>query len=113
MIETLLYSVLLFGAAGTNNLAQVTISDGGCSKAYVFFVENDQPLPADTSETVTRESKRSGTIECTTIKMTLHIKEYPNFIDLLRNEKPLGVGYVNGRAYVANRFMERIGDNDN
>jgi len=112
MINAIFYSVLLFGTAGTNNLAQVTIDDGGCNKAYVFFVENDQLLPADISETVTRESKRGGSIECTSIKMTLHIKDYPNFIDLLRNEKPLGVGYTNGRAYVGNLHKERIGDND-
>lgn len=95
------YSVLFYGSsAGYNNFrAQIQLFNAATPVGYVRFVVSGAAFPADTE---------SGGV------VTMHMPEssYASVIDLLRNEKPLLIYYVGGRAFLGTVSTENTGEDD-
>lgn len=95
------YSVLFYGGPDgyQTNRAQIQLNDAaGKTVAWVRFNDPGMFFEADSN---------SGGI----IKMHLPSSMFENVIDVLRNEKPINVYFVQGRGFLGTS-SEPVGENE-
>lgn len=96
------YSAFLYPNSTTGNVARINIY---CNDHKLYIIFRDiSPMPANSFDPV---SKTGSTCE--------HISRYQNYIDLLRNEKPISVTFVtdvNPPNFVVYCASEAVGETE-
>lgn len=95
------YKVFFYGGPDgyQTNRAQIVLYDGGNIVAYIRF--NDPGMSFET------DSESGGKIF-----MYLPSDMFANVLDVLRNEKPINVYFIQGKAFLSTTSLEAVGEGE-